>query len=447
MFESKVSINTDVKSVKEFLDSRYIENIFPSKERAKEIFMSGKRLTFYFGIDPTGPDIHLGNSTNLLLIKKLINLGHKVILLIGDFTASIGDPTGKESARKPLTEKEVRDNMKSYLNQVYKVLPKGSFEVKYNSSWLSRMAFQEVVELASHVTVQQMLQRDMFQRRLWKWKCPKCGGVQRSPIQFRTQEIYETTKTERNTITCPNCGEVPYEKEDIFSEPIFLNEFLYPLMQGYDSVAMNIDGEIGGNDQTFNMLVGRDLVKNLLKKEKIVIATKLLEDPATGKKLMNKSEGRYVSLNDSSEDMFGKIMAMTDSVILPLYEYATEVSDEKISEARTRIEKGENPKLVKQELSFELVRMYHGEKEAQKAKDEWERVFSKGEYPSEIEKVESNKLVELVGSVMGSSSSSAKILIDQGAVRVNGEAKKEWSFIPQEGDIIQIGSKKFVKIK
>jgi tyrosyl-tRNA synthetase len=396
---TKTVINKE--AIEELLNSRYIEAIFPSKERVREMFSSGKQLTFYWGIDPTGPDVHLGHSTNLLFIKSLIKLGHKMILLVGDFTAKIGDPSGKDTARKPLTDEEVKENMKTYLRQVQMILPEGSFEVKYNSSWLKKMSFEDVVKLASHFTVQQMIVREMFQRRLKEQK------------------------------------------------PIALHEFLYPLMQGYDSVAMEVDGEIGGNDQTFNMLTGRDLVKNLLDKEKIVIATKLLEDPVTGKKLMSKSEGHYISLNDTPENMFGKVMSMADTAIVPLFTYTTEVSNEKINEIKERLEKNENPKDVKEELAAELVRMYFGEEEATKAKENFKNVFSKGKLPENIQEVPSDgqtilQTMTIAGIV--SSNSEAKRLVSDGAVTVNGEKIKDWEHINKEGDDVKVGPRKFLKI-
>lgn len=210
-----VKIVTDENRIKEFLDSRYIEAVFPSKEKAAEMLGSGKQLIFYLGIDPTGPDIHLGHTTNLFVLKKLREAGHKIILLIGDFTATIGDPTDKEAARRPLSEKEIKENMRTYLDQVRKILPKGSFETRYNSEWYKKMSTEEWLGITSLFTQQQMVSRDMFQERIKKDK------------------------------------------------PISLQEFVYPVLQGYDSVAMDVDGEIGGNDQTFNMLAGRDLLRKL----------------------------------------------------------------------------------------------------------------------------------------------------------------------------------------
>jgi tyrosyl-tRNA synthetase len=423
------------------------EGVFPNIDEAVKI-LGSRRCRIYLGIDPTGPDIHLGHTIPLLFLKQLQKLGHTPVLVIGDFTARIGDPTGKEISRKPLTEKEVKDNMKNYLVQVYKILPKDSFEVKYNSSWLSKMSFQDVVELASHVTVQQMLQREMFQKHLWKWRCSNCKKISRSLIQFGTQEAYDSAALENNSIECPHCKQVvPYEKKDIFLETelrlIGLQEFLYPLMQGYDSVAMDIDGEVGGNDQTFNMLVGRDLEKKLLNKDKLVFATQLLVDSTTGKK-MSKSEGGLISLSDAPGDMFGKIMSVPDGFIRGMFKLCTERDMDWIEKYDNDMKT--NPYEFKKELAFELVIMYHGENEAVKARDEWESVFSKGELPSEMEEVKGGRLVDVVGSGAGVSSTQSKKLIDQGAVRVNSEVVKEWGMEVKKGDVIQIGPKKFLKI-
>lgn len=392
---------TDKNKIKEFLNSRYIEQVFPSKERVAEMMGSGKQMVFYWGIDPTGPDVHLGHTTNAFVMKKLTELGHKIILLIGDFTATIGDPTDKEAVRKPLTEKEVKENMKNYLDQIHKILPKGFFETKYNSKWYNKMNVKDWLELSALLTQQQMVGRNMFQERI---------------------------------------------KND---KPISMQEFIYPILQGYDSVAMDVDGEVGGNDQTFNMLVGRDLLRKLKGKEKIVITTRLLEDSATGKKLMNKSKGQYVSLNDSAEDMFGKVMAMSDSAMLLLFSYATEVADSKIGEIKSRLESGENPMIAKKELALELVKMYHGEKEAQKAKENFERVFSEGKLPEEMPEIKSAGTILQTTVMAGivSSASEAKRLIEQGAIEINGQAVNRWDQKDKPGDMLKVGSHKFFKLK
>lgn len=392
---------TDQNKINEFLNSRYIEAVFPSKKKAAEMMGAGKQLIFYWGIDPTGPDVHLGHTTNPLLLKKLIELGHKVILLIGNFTAMIGDPTGKDTARKVLSADEVKLNMKTYFEQIRKILPKGSFEAKYNADWYRKMAVEEFVKLADYVTVQQMIVRDMFQRRL---------------------------------------------KED---KPISLREFLYPVLQGYDSVAMGVDGEVGGNDQTFNMLVGRDLSKHMLGKDKIVITTRLLEDPTTGKKIMNKSEGRYVAINQRADDMFGKAMALPDSAIEALFAYTTEVSDEKVMEVKKRLDSKENPMTLKKELAYELVRMYHGEKEAEKAKENFEKVFSEGQLPEERPEIKSTGKLMQTTIIAGIVPSAAefKRLVEQKAVRLNNEVVERWDQTDKPDDELKLGPHRFYKIK
>lgn len=395
-------IIADENQIKEFLDSRYIEAVFPSKEKAAEMMISGEQLVFYLGIDPTGPDIHLGHTTNLFVLKKLFQLGHKIILLIGDFTATVGDPTDKEATRRPLTDKEIKENMKTYLDQIHKILPRGSFGTKYNSKWYKQMSVEEWLRITSLFTQQQMVSRDMFQERIKK------------------------------------------------DRPISLQEFVYPVLQGYDSVAMDVDGEVGGNDQTFNMLVGRDLLRKLKGKEKIVITTKLLEDPATGKKIMNKSEGQYISLNDPAPEIFGKTMAMPDSAIMPLFTFATELPDSKVDNTKRRLDGGENPKNLKEELAFELVQMYHGEKEAIRAREEFEKVFAEGQLPEKIEEFKigsgSMKLTELLKeSGLANSISEAKRLIEQKAVSVNDKVVGSWDYEIKKGDVIKVGPRKFVR--
>jgi tyrosyl-tRNA synthetase len=212
---------------------------------------------------------------------------------------------------------------------------------------------------------------------------------------------------------------------------------------------MDVDGEIGGNDQTFNMLAGRDLLRKLKGKEKIVITTRLLEDPATGKKVMNKSEGQYISLNDSASEIFGKTMAIPDSAIVPLLSFATELPDSEVDEAKRRLGSGENPKNLKGELAFELVRMYHGEKEAEKAKGEFQRIFSEGQLPKEIEEIPNGQTIlqTIIMARFAPSKSEAKRLIEQKAVSVNDKVVESWDFETKKGDIIKVGPRKFGRVK
>jgi len=396
-------VETNLKKIKEILFSRYIEKVYPSKEKLKNLLKSGKRLAIYIGIDPTAPHLHLGHSTNFLLLKKFQELGHKVILLIGDFTARIGDPTGKLSARKPLSEQEILRNCRGYKTQTGKILDfvskENPAELKFNSQWLSQLRLDEIIKLMAETTVGQILKREMFQRRIKE------------------------------------------EKE------IYLNEFLYPLLQGYDSVAMRIDIEMGGNDQTFNMMVGRDLVKDYLDKEKIVISTKLLINPKTQRKLMSKSEGNFIALDDSPDQMYGKIMALPDEVVLPVFNLCTEIEDEKIKEIMKL-----NPREAKTKLAKEIVSIYYGRGKAERAEREFNRVFREKKLPTIIPQVQikekSLNILELLVKIkLISSKSEAKRLILQKAVKINGVLKENWQEIIEikKGIVIQVGKRRFVK--
>ncbi|MDP2812809.1 MAG: tyrosine--tRNA ligase, partial [bacterium] len=268
-------ISTDSQKIQELL-SRGVENIYPNKEFLEKALKSGKRLSLYLGIDPTGPTLHIGHIIPMEKLRQFQELGHKIILLIGDFTGMVGDPTDKTATRKVLSREQVLKNAKDYKKQAATILDfKGTnkVELKYNSAWHKKTNFSEVMKLSSNFTVQQLLERDMFQERI---------------------------KAEK---------------------PIHLHEFMYPVLQAYDSVAMDVDGEVGGNDQTFNMLSGRTLMKLMTGKEKFVITTKLLVDPS-GKK-MGKTEGNMLALNDSAKDMFGKVMSWTDGMIVEAYELCT----------------------------------------------------------------------------------------------------------------------------
>ena len=397
-------VETNLKKIKEILFSRYIEKVYPSKEKLKNLLKSGKRLAIYIGIDPTAPHLHLGHSTNFLLLKKFQELGHKVILLIGDFTARIGDPTGKLSARKPLSEQEILRNCRGYKTQTGKILDfvskENPAELKFNSQWLSQLRLDEIIKLMAETTVGQILKREMFQRRIKE------------------------------------------EKE------IYLNEFLYPLLQGYDSVAMRIDIEMGGNDQTFNMMVGRDLVKDYLDKEKIVISTKLLINPKTQRKLMSKSEGNFIALDDSPDQMYGKIMALPDEVVLPIFNLCTEIEDEKIKEIMKL-----NPREAKTKLAKEIVSIYYGRGKAERAEREFNRVFREKKLPTIIPQVQikekSLNILELLVKIkLISSKSEAKRLILQKAVKINGVLKENWQEIIEikKEMVIKVGKRRFKKI-
>lgn len=396
-------INTDPKTIDSFL-TRGVENIYPNKDFVKKLFLSGKKLKMYLGIDPTGPTLHLGHAVQLKKLKEFQELGHEVIVLIGDFTATIGDPTDKSAVRKPLTRKQVLNNSKLYKKQISKFLKLGfgGAKIKYNSKWLANMKFADVVNLASKMTVQQMLERDMFKKRI-----------------------------ENN-------------------KPIHIHEFLYPLMQGYDSVVMEVDGEIGGNDQTFNMLAGRNLVKEITGKEKFVITTKLLEDNS-GKK-MGKTEGNMVSMLDDEYEMFGKVMSWTDGMIISGFEVCTNISDEELEKYKGDLQNGINPRDLKIILAKEIIKVYYGQGKADKAEKNFIETFQKGGLPENIEEIKTEKgkvlMDALVEGKIVSSKSDFRRLINENAVSdaISGEKITDVNYKIENNITLKIGKKRFVKI-
>ncbi|TSC84528.1 MAG: hypothetical protein G01um101417_193 [Parcubacteria group bacterium Gr01-1014_17] len=386
---------------------RSIAAILPSREELIQALSSGKRLRFYIGCDPTGPNLHIGHATNFLLLERLRKLGHEIIVLFGDFTARIGDPTEKESVRKVLTEKEITENIKTWKEQVGRALnlndPENSVRIELNSKWLSALGFSEIVDLASAFTVQQMLERDMFEKR---WKDEK---------------------------------------------PIYLHEFFYPLMQGYDSVALDVDAEMGGNDQLFNMLTGRILLKKYKNKEKFVITTTLLINPKTGKKLMNKSEGDYVALSAKPSEMFGGVMALPDAAITQLFIDCTEVPLSEIEEFKQKIKNGTNPRDIKARLAKEVVSLFHSKNDAEDAEKEFNQAFRDGK-PSEFVAValEGKTLANtLIEKKIIESKTELRRLIAEGAVThiASGEKMGEEFLKKQTSGEYRIGKHRFVRIK
>jgi len=394
------------KKIQELL-IRGVENIYPSSDFLKsklENISDGERLTIYLGIDPTGPSIHLGNAIALKKLGEFQKLGCRVVLLIGDFTAMIGDPTDKKATRKQLTHEEVLNNCKLYKKQASALLDfKGEnpAELKFNSKWFGKMKFEDVLNLASKMTVSQMLERDMFQVRLKEGK------------------------------------------------PIFLHEFMYPLMQGYDSVEMNVDGEVGGNDQTFNMLVGRNLLKEIKNKEKFVLTMKLLTDQSGVK--MGKTEGNMVALSDEPGMMFGKIMSWEDSMIFSGFELCTNVPIEEMNDLKKEMAEGKNPRDIKLRLAYEIVRIYYGDKKAKKAEKDFIKTFQKKEIPEDMEEV-NGKVGELLSDTLllkgvVNSKSEFGRLVGEGAVSIDGiKISDNWARIDRLPIVVKIGKKKFVKI-
>jgi len=394
-------VSTDKEKIEELL-SRGVENIYPNREFLEKALRSGKQLSLYTGYDPTAPTLHVGHGITLLKLRDFQKLGHKIIFLIGDFTGMIGDPTDKSAARTKLTREEVLENCKLYQDQASTILDFGGenpAEVKFNSEWLGKMNFADVLELTSHFTVQRLMERDMFQNRIREEK------------------------------------------------PIYLHEFLYPIMQGYDSVAMDVDGEVGGNDQTFNMLAGRILLKDYKDKEKFVVAGKLLTDNS-GKK-MGKSEGNMIAFNDSAEDMFGKIMSWTDEMIVPAFEICTRIPMSDVEEIAKELKQGANPRDAKLKLAYEITTTFLGEDAAQKGRVHFENVIQGSGKPEEIPEFSPSAydiLTVLVESELCSSKGDARRNIEGGGVKINDEKVENMEAEVKAGDVIQKGKRFFVKV-
>ncbi len=392
---------TDKKLIDELL-VRGVEKIYPNVEALEKVLRFGKRIRLYCGYDPTAPSLHIGHAITLRKLAQFQKLGHEVIMLIGDFTALIGDPADKTTARKRLTKQQIQNNFRNYKKQASKILKfsgKNPAKIMFNSKWNSKLDTFKLIDLAFNFTVQQMLARDMFQKRLEKDK------------------------------------------------PILLPEFLYPLFQAYDSVAMDVDLEVGGNDQTFNMLRGRDLMKNLKNKGKFVLTTKLLTDPS-GRK-MGKTEGNIIRLDEDPKEIFGQIMAWSDPLIFIGFELCTDLSLDEIDE----IKKQKNsPRDDKIRLAREIVSIHHSKKAASDAEKEFNRVFKEKKAPSKIStkklSVKKINILDLLAKTkLASSKAEAKRLVMQGGVRIDGEVVKDWKkeISIKSGMVLQVGKRKFIK--
>lgn len=387
--------------------SRSVSEILPSRELLKKRMMSGEKMKIYIGTDATGTSLHLGHATNYIILEKFRQLGHEVIFLIGDFTSRIGDPTDKTAARVQLTREQVVNNTKTWLDQIRSLVriddEKNPVRVVYNNDWLSKLTFEDVIDIASNFTVQRMLERDMFEKRL---------------------------------------------KEE---KPIFLHEFFYPLMQGYDSVVLDVDIEMCGNDQKFNALAGRTLLKKYKNKEKFVFITTLLENPKTGEKMMSKSLGTGVYLDWDANRMFGSVMAQPDENMQQLFIDTTLLPMQEIEE----LIKNNEARDVKIRLAHEIVKIYHGEAEAEKAKEYFIKTISNKEIPDELNEIivskDEIKLVEfLVLAGLAKSNGEARRKIEQGGLEINGKRESDWQRILNKNDnnsVFKVGKFGFAKIK
>lgn len=376
--------------------TRAVAEILPDRQSLTRL-MQQRRIKIYLGIDPSNPQIHLGNAVALRKLRQFQDLGHKVTLLIGDFTGMIGDPADKSATRKKLTREEVLKNARTYKDQASKIINfdgPNKAEIKFNSQWLSKLSSYDWIELISSFTSAQLEERDMFVTR---------------------------------------------KKE---GKPVFMHEMIYPILQGYDSVAMDVDLEIGGTDQTFNMLTGRHLMKVLKNKEKFILTVPLLI--GTDGQKMGKTTGNFIAITASPDEMFGKVMSIKDDLIKHYFELTTDLDLETIDLSK--------PMDAKKRLAFEIVKIYHGQKEAERARSEFEKVFQKGQKPEGAQEVKVGRLKWkvsdfLVKNKLANSRSTAKRLLDQGAIEIDGQTVKEPEIVFRNGQIVRIGKKKFVRIR
>lgn len=407
--EQQEEINRQLEVIR-----RGVVEIVPEDELKQKLIESvtgGRPLRVKLGLDPTAPDIHVGHTVVLHKLRQFQELGHEVQLIIGDFTGRIGDPTGKSETRKQLSEEDVKRNAETYQKQIFKILHPEKTTVYYNSQWLNPLNFADVIKLAAHVTVARMLERDDFTKR------------------------YSS------------------------GQPISIHEFFYPLMQGYDSVALKSDVELGGTDQKFNLLMGRTLQKEYGVPTQVAIMLPLLEG-LDGVQKMSKSLGNYIGIDEQPNDIYGKAMSIPDELMLKYFELATDISLDDLKALQAGLADGSvHPRDAKMKLAYTFVRMYHGEAAAEEAQRHFVTVFQKRAVPEDIQEVElpksrldngSIRLVNLLVTLgLQASNGEAKRSITQGAVKINEQKVTDPNAVVtvEDGDILQVGKRKFVKVK
>ncbi|WP_160692124.1 tyrosine--tRNA ligase [Clostridium sp. C2-6-12] len=383
-----------------------IVSIEELKEKLIKSEKENKPLIIKFGLDPSAPDIHLGHAVPLRKLKQMQDLGHKIVIVIGDFTGKIGDPTGKSKARKALSTEQVMENALTYQKQILKILDKNKTEITFNSEWLSKLNFEEVLKLSATTTVARMLEREDFKNRY------------------------------NNNI------------------PIGIHEFFYPLMQAYDSVALKADIELGGTDQTFNILMGRNLQKSVDMEEQVAIFMPILEG-LDGIEKMSKSLGNYIGINEAPEIMFKKVMEIPDNLIIKYFELATDEHPDKIAQLKKELDDGRNPRDIKLELAKIITGLYHTEEDTKAAIGYFETVFKKGDLPDIIPEITIPKhcvLLKEIGQFLVTanfiaSNNEFRRLVNQGGVQINKQKVNDFeNTLINNGDIIKLGKKVFVQI-
>ncbi len=367
---------------------------------------TGKPLRVKLGLDPTAPDIHLGHTVVIRKLKAFQDLGHTVIFLIGDFTGTIGDPSGKNVTRPPLSREEIDTNAETYKRQMFKILDPEKTELRFNGEWMDKFSAADFVKLCAKTTVKQILERDDFTKRMADEK------------------------------------------------PISLHELLYPLVQGYDSVALNADVELGGTDQKFNLLMGRNLQREFEQEPQVIITTPLIEG-LDGVQKMSKSLNNYIGITEPAGEMFGKVMSISDELMWKYYELLTDLSVSEISNLKLQMEQGENPRNLKVNLAKLIIADFHSKDDATAAEEEFVKRFVQKEVPDEIDEKQiaagSYNLAQILADTgLAASKGEARRLIEQGGVKVNGEkatAANADIVIGPDGVLFQVGKRKFLKVK
>lgn len=396
-----MNIDEQIKIIKKGADE--IINIDELRDKLTKCEKENRPLVIKLGLDPSAPDIHLGHAVVLRKIKQMQDLGHKAVIIIGDFTGMIGDPTGKSKARKQLTKEQVLENAKTYEQQIFKILDRDKTELRFNSEWLEKLNFRDVIELGAKYTVARMLEREDFKKRF------------------------------NNQIS------------------IGIHEFFYPLMQAYDSVEIKADIELGGTDQRFNILMGRTLQKEYKQNSQIAIFMPLLEG-LDGKEKMSKSLGNYIGIEEDAKTMYNKAMQVPDELIIKYFELATDIHPDIIDDIKKQLNnENVNPRDIKMTLAREITTLYHGEAEAIEAEKNFKSVFQKDEIPKDIPTIEINKEMNLIDIIMESklapSKNEVRRLISQGGVKLNGKVVEEAKDLKLNNeDVIKVGKRKFVKV-
>ena len=381
--------------------NRRVAKILPSKEGLDKL-MQERKIRAYLGIDPTGGQLHIGHAIGIKKLMEFAAAGHEAILLFGTGTVLVGDPSQRDSAREAITPKEIDANIQTWKDQVMPIVDFDKVEVRQNGDWLTKLTIKDLIDIASNISSVQLFKRDNFDRRIKR------------------------------------------------GDTVWYHETMYPLFQGYDSVAMDVDLEIGGSDQEFNMLIGRELQKKMNNKEKFVLTTPMIS--GTDGQPMSKTSGNCVWLQDPPSEMFGKLMSVSDDQIIPYLELCTDVPLDEVNGLKSQLEGGANPKDIKQRMAWEITKLWHDEDNANKARDEFDAHFSGGEIPSDI----STKQVQtgerdladlLVETELASSKSEARRLIEQGGVRLNQDKVSSDTVNVSAGDVLQAGKRRFVKLQ